>query len=358
MTNPAKLLSFHEQRFRLSKEPGLRRVFIVGGSCVALLQDQNGGPLFSRVEKALNVQLEKISFPGFPGPGLSVLREKLEQHYGGQYRFEIINCGAGSYGSHRLVPVVAEILDYEPDLILYYEGHNEFEEVEQMKYVPFRTLRMQEMLEHLAVYRLVRSRVTTAQTRQMVKPENREWVDRPFPEFITEEPCHPDFDAKMLADRMDALENNLEMMANLCRQRNVPLILATVPSNLKKPHEMCKEDTDRYHAVFDLYARGEFDAARDLAETMLSRAFHRQATEAENTVLRRVAARHALPLADVKAAIIAAEPNHFPGETLFWDDCHLYPEGNRILLDTFLNTIIEHVDFTTAPARLAPPRPR
>jgi hypothetical protein len=152
---------------------------------------------------------------------------------------------------------------------------------------------------------------------------------------------------------MKSLENNLELMARMCRRRNVPLILSTVPSNLKQPHEICKEDAARYRPVFDLYRQGKYEEARTLAEEVLAQVFHHQATEAENAVLRRVAARNGLPLADVKTAIIAAEPNHFPGETLFWDDCHFYPKGNEMLLTTFFEIIDENIDFSTSPARLA-----
>ncbi|HNR36071.1 MAG TPA: hypothetical protein PKO36_12880 [Candidatus Hydrogenedentes bacterium] len=352
ITNPVKLLTFHEQRFRLRKDPGVRRIFMVGGSCVLLLQDENGMPFYRRVEEALNVQMETLAFPGFPGPGLSRLRERLEKHFGNGWRFEIVNCGAGSYGSHRLLPVMAEVLNYDPDAILYYEGHNEFEEIEQMRYVPFGTLRIQNLLERLAVYRLMRNYLTTLRSRQLVKPENRRLLVRRWPQLADEKPCRDDYDAGLLGDRMQSLENNLEMMAALCRRRGVPLILSTAPSNLLKPHEFCERDKARYQPVHDLYRQGRYDEARTIAEKVLSEIFRHQASEAENTILRRVAARNELPLADVKAAIIAAEPNHFPGETLFWDDCHFYPRGNEIMLDVFFDAIVENIDFSVSPARL------
>ncbi|MBI2826338.1 MAG: SGNH/GDSL hydrolase family protein [Planctomycetia bacterium] len=41
-------------------------------------------------------------------------------------RYEVVNCGGTSYATYRLVPILQEVLDYEPDLIILCEGHNEF----------------------------------------------------------------------------------------------------------------------------------------------------------------------------------------------------------------------------------------
>ncbi len=40
--------------------------------------------------------------------------------------FEIVNCGGSSYASYRLIPILQEVLEYEPDLIILMTGHNEF----------------------------------------------------------------------------------------------------------------------------------------------------------------------------------------------------------------------------------------
>ena len=39
---------------------------------------------------------------------------------------EAINCGGLSYASYRLRPIVAEVLGYQPDLVVVATGHNEF----------------------------------------------------------------------------------------------------------------------------------------------------------------------------------------------------------------------------------------
>ncbi len=40
--------------------------------------------------------------------------------------WEVVNCGGVSYASYRLAPILDEVLDYKPDLVILYTGHNEF----------------------------------------------------------------------------------------------------------------------------------------------------------------------------------------------------------------------------------------
>jgi len=41
-------------------------------------------------------------------------------------KWEVVNCGGVSYASYRLLPILTEVMNYEPDLVVIYTGHNEF----------------------------------------------------------------------------------------------------------------------------------------------------------------------------------------------------------------------------------------
>lgn len=47
-------------------------------------------------------------------------------------RWSVVNCGGVSYASYRLVPILEEILSYEPDAVVVYTGHNEFLEWDEL----------------------------------------------------------------------------------------------------------------------------------------------------------------------------------------------------------------------------------
>ncbi len=46
--------------------------------------------------------------------------------------WEIINCGGLSYASYRMLPILVEILQYQPDLVILECGHNEFLEEREL----------------------------------------------------------------------------------------------------------------------------------------------------------------------------------------------------------------------------------
>ena len=101
VTSKNKLAWFNEQSFPRRKPPDTRRVFCLGGSTTY------GRPYD-----------DTTSFPGW-------LRELLP-HIAPQARWEVINAGGVSYASYRVARLTQELVQYEPDLLIVYTGHNEF----------------------------------------------------------------------------------------------------------------------------------------------------------------------------------------------------------------------------------------
>ena len=97
----ARQTHFRPDSFPAEKGSNVFRVFCLGGSTV------QGRPF--AVETAFSTWL-KISL----------------QASDPDRRFEVVNCGGISYASYRLVPILEEVLGYQPDLIILYTGHNEF----------------------------------------------------------------------------------------------------------------------------------------------------------------------------------------------------------------------------------------
>ena len=100
-TNPSKLSFFNAQEFAAEKPAGSYRVFGLGGSTTA------GRPYDSRV-----------AFPHWMQLYLQAMDPSRT--------YEVVNAGAISYASYRIVLLMKELVRYQPDLFVIYTGHNEF----------------------------------------------------------------------------------------------------------------------------------------------------------------------------------------------------------------------------------------
>ncbi|GAG07775.1 unnamed protein product, partial [marine sediment metagenome] len=129
----AVMHSFNYQEFKAAKPDNGLRVFVLGGS----------------------------SAHGFPWGGrvafTRLLGEALRATWPDR-SVEAVNAAAMSYGSHRLRILAHEVLDYGPDLLLIYGGHNEF--VERRFYAdvlrrPEQLDRLKKLLYHWRLYSLM-----------------------------------------------------------------------------------------------------------------------------------------------------------------------------------------------------------
>jgi hypothetical protein len=142
-----------------------------------------------------------------------------------------------------------------------------------------------------------------------------------------------------MQQRMQSFRDNLARILQMCREQNVPFILGTVPSNLIKPN-LPGDAGARYQQVLEMFKEGKYDEGAKLGREILRNAPRHQSSDTENGIIRNLATLYGAPLADVEAAVIAHEPHHVPGETLFNDHCHLNPAGNTLLIAAYEAQIV------------------
>lgn len=100
-TAPNKRTFFNEQRLQPEKPPGTFRIFTLGGSTTY------GRPYD-----------HQVSFSNW-------MRLLLNAMDPGR-NYEVVNAGGISYASYRVVVLMRELVQYDPDLFVVYTGHNEF----------------------------------------------------------------------------------------------------------------------------------------------------------------------------------------------------------------------------------------
>lgn len=305
-TNPQKLNIFQNQSFLAKKNPEVFRIIFLGESSVNFIQHML--------------------------PDLSAQLKNKFLHF---KEIEILNVGGKSYGSTRLLLAAKEMIDYRPDLLLIYMGHNEFEEVEQFHLIKPENAFIGHFYYHFALLRLASNQLLRFNLYRL-KRRKEAILDR-YPD--TAKAWSYQFTQKDLQDRMTIFKNNLEAIVNLYQAHQIPIVIGTVPSNLFFPY-LPSKDRDQYQNFYELLKKGQYKHAYKFGANFLAHMTGRhQSSNIENSIIRSIAFSKKLPLADVEKEIEGAEPHNIPGETLFRDHCHLNELGNKILIEAFYQTI-------------------
>jgi hypothetical protein len=310
-TNPDGIITFNDQSFVAQKPPDVLRIVAFGGSSVKRLQTN-----------------------------FVDLSQRLTARSSTGLRVEIINCGGNSYGSTRVLNLVREMIPYEPDLFLVYSGHNEFEDLYQLRHTPRWSLGLQQTLKHSAFYRLLRDLALLGKARWRLRDPTSGWTDS-FDRDRDEALNYP-FTHEDIQERMTAYRDNLQSIIDQGRDAGAEVILGTVPSNLRNPIRL--HDSPIYGELDALYRAGHLQEAKHRTARLLCETSRHQASAQENHIIRHVSEMNGCRLVDVERAVELSEPNHIPGETLFSDHCHLNDQGNRIWIQAFEPEILRWFD--------------
>ena len=316
-------------RVDAERDPDGLRIFLLGGSFAL------GSPYSHQDDGAET-----------PGGIASFLRARLEGRFPGR-RVEVVNLGAGGEGSHRVRRVLEEVIDLDPDAVIVASCNNEG---------AARPSAMREYLHTLGGYRLM---------TKLLAPSG----DLPGRALHTVQ-------EGTVAKLRREFAENLEAMRTTAQEHEVPLLLATLPVNLRyaaysmSPFAdgvdittaITREEPDacivagraayeegRHAEAIEALAECE-DVAEALRWTGLAhaalghdddaRAALRQSVEllprnrcrpSFNAVIEEVAARPGAQLVDLRALAEAEAEQGLPGPPLFLDYCHLHWRGYALM---------------------------
>lgn len=309
--------------------------------------------------------------------------------------WRVVNCGGVSYATYRLVPILQEVLKHQPDLVIFYEGHNEFLEGRSYEPILARGRLVNAALEaasrlrtftlaRAAYLRLVGAAPGGADQRALLPSEVEALLD--YRGGLEE--YHRDDAGRQAV--IDHFRFNLERIVALTRAAGVPLVLMNPVSNLadsppfKSEHRADLSDeelaewttlSEQGHA--DL--RGEdhnlaratrlFERATEidprhaggwysLAKCYESAGDYGRAREAfirakdedvcplrilepMHQAVLDVAAQTGTPLVDARRLFESKSPHELVGGQWLVDHVHPGPEGHQLLSDALLEKLIE-----------------
>jgi lysophospholipase L1-like esterase len=222
-TNPELSTRAEYQSFAMPKPPGTFRIFFVGESSVA------AWPYDWRSKKSFSSQLQER------------LRER------GDSRVEVINAGLGGATSTIIRDIVDSLLQFSPDMVIMYAGHNEFGyyfwSPEALDIPPF-VYRTVHLLDELYIYRLL---LRLTGRGMLVKPQLEHDSPRAGSiwkqyevrdgQVIVPKPAIPDrrwerFVRNELFLCESVYRDNLRAIAGRLSQSGVRLVVGTLVSNL------------------------------------------------------------------------------------------------------------------------------
>lgn len=149
---------------------------------------------------------------------------------------EAINCGGLSYASYRVLAILQEVLSYEPDLIVVYTGHNEYLERRSYAGVAPANLwrRATHSLSELRTVQLAKHWLGRSVNREDASTKSRTQLAAEVDALLDYQGGLEDYhrDADWHTGIREHLKWNLEQMAELCSQAEVPLVLVGPVSNL------------------------------------------------------------------------------------------------------------------------------
>ncbi len=302
--------------------------------------------------------------------------------------WRVVNGGGVSYASYRLVPVLEEVLGYEPDLIILYTGQNEFLEDREYAHIRDRPRWIAvpwELVARTRTYNLAREgylrlRGTSLQDAWSMRPVLKAEVEAILDYRGGLEEYHRD--EKWRRDVVDHFRYNVQRMVRMSRDARVPILLMNPVSNLrdcppfKSQHrdgltdeqrerwsELCREAArhsgprspravqllrqalaiDDQHAGLHYHLAKELDAVGDLDE---ARESYVRAKELDICPLRMpepmhqaildIARQTRTPLADVRKLIEKASVGGLPGDVHLSDHVHPRIAVHRSIADLLL----------------------
>ena len=204
---------FCPESFPAEKPEGGFRAFCFGGSTV------QGRPY--AIETSFTTWLE-----------LNLRAADPDRHW------QVVNCGGVSYASYRLLPILQEALDYEPDLFIIYTGHNEFLEERsygQIKHQPQWIKAIHEQAARWRIYGTAKRLLNPAQPPGTTPSVQRSDLPQEVDALL-------DYEGGLTKYHRDDVwhagveahyETNLRRMIHIARDAGVPVLLVNPVSNIR-----------------------------------------------------------------------------------------------------------------------------
>ena len=326
---------------------------------------------------------------GHNGSMSKFLLQRLQQAFPGR-DFEVVNLAMPAVNTFTVLDLLDEVLAHEPDVLIFYTGHNEYYGAlgagSRESFGRSRT--MTRLMLGLQNYRtLLFMRHRLADIAGWIRGNRAEASGATLMERMVGQSEIP-FGSDIYQLGVDNFRENMRAIVERARRASVPVILATLSSNLAdQPPFVSVTSADpgdatalrrqadqaraamqeqRYEQAEALwralttadtlnadYAYAHARALLHLGKTEQAAAAFRRARDLDalrfrapsvfNQLIRELAAESGAALADVAAAFEQASPENIPGNSLFLEHLHPNLSGYFLMAAAVARTLAEEV---------------
>ncbi len=364
-----------QDAFRKVKPDSTLRIFVLGGSSTAGYPYQYSG-----------------TFP-------AMLKTRLQEAYP-EFELEVVNLGMTAVMSYTVRDFALECLNYDPDLLVIYAGHNEFYGAlgsGSSQHAFIRTNRLFTRfflkLKSIRLYQFMQFLL------QSISNDSNAGDNRTLMARMAQNQAIP-YNSRLYKNTLSIFRENMEDIIEETSGKGIPVLLGTLVSNLRdqKPFVSIHDpDTDKASftaQIEDIKNRmrdGDYSTALEKLRSLMvrdstyaltyfyagrcaelsgeyatARTYYRQARDYDglrfrasgdlNSILRKLAQKDLVYLSDIEAAFIENSNNGLIGNNLILEHLHPNLDGYFLMGKTYAQTILQ-TDLLSIARHRALPKP-
>ena len=264
-------------------------------------------------------------------------------------KIEVINLAMSAINSYALLDFMDEVLEKQADMILLYAGHNEYygalgvASAESLgKYRPVVLLYLK--LRQFKTFQLLRDAI-----RQIASFLGRGAEQDPTATLMERLVAQQNivYKSELYERGKNHFKKNLQCLIEKARQKQVPVVLSELVSNVRDQEPFVSIPTEQWPAAKDVYqvakefeSQGNFIQAQTnyyLAKDLDALRF--RASEEFNDIINKLGQELKVPVVPMKSVFENASPHGCIGASLMLEHLHPNIKGYFLMADAFFRTL-------------------
>ena len=304
------------------------RIFILGGSSAAGFPYSNNVSFSSILRRSLSVT--------FPDKNI-----------------EVVNLAMSAVNSYTLLDFMTEIVNYSPDAVLIYAGHNEYygalgvgstQSVGNSRVLIKTYIKLQKYKTFLLVRDIVKSvwSLFSGETG-----ENKKQAATLMSKIVSEQKIS--FGSELYEKGKIQFEKNMEDILEIASDKKIKIILSELVSNLKdqKPFISLNESdfsaTELFQKARSYESENDFTSAKKNYKLAKDRdALRFRASEEFNSILNELSKKYSVPIVPLEKIFERNSKNTLIGSSLILEHLHPNSKGYSLIAEGFFTQLLEN----------------